>query len=808
MAGIAATEKQLERELESILSEVSTAFATHREALSRSPPSTSVDELTQLLEVMNGTVIDKRRALATAKDALNRARSDAAGARAILKQEQQTQQELMTRSDTIIAERAAALFDCVADLNRLRKGEILMVEFEDTPNLTTDISVDALVQVAKETEEHAYEYKSVYDSSRLFLRKVEKTRNKANGKCPCCLQGMGPDVVSVYEAQIKKLFTVSNLQGTEADYTRTVETAKALTARATALEKLVQPLSHMTNDLQASKNRVAELNPKLETLAGQEAIHLAEVTSLEATIAARDKACSALSDLRSRWVAAEQRIVELGDRKRRHTSSLLAGSLSETNEVKSIEELEEQQRKRGDRKDELIARKDKLVAEEANLTKRMYHLKNQLGDCEKTLISARQRSAKQMELENGMKARSADIERIEMEVRGLVQRKDDASRALQYADSHLKSAQADLQTSEQKGNGRMNELRGMKDTLTREVDLVEANERKLADLDFNSIQTKLEAVNASIYQKEENIRTLNPKIQTLNAELSSQENRRRQVRDNLDLRDLLTSHEKLNASLATLDRKVGGSLAEIAAAEREIERAEQEKRRLTSEHDRLEGNLQIYRRQTEELNAKLQNNNFKNIEERFRKKNIQYETTMLASSDLGLYYDALDKALQNFHLLKIKEINKIIRELWQLIYKGQDIDMVCFTSFSSCRGRDNVFFVFRQIELESGQEAGEAAATKSRRSYHYRVVMRKGDIPLDMRGRCSAGQRVLAAIVIRLALAETFCLNCGILALDEPTTNLDDANKAGLAHALARIIVSRSKQQNFQLICITHDEVC
>lgn len=32
---------------------------------------------------------------------------------------------------------------------------------------------------------------------------------------------------------------------------------------------------------------------------------------------------------------------------------------------------------------------------------------------------------------------------------------------------------------------------------------------------------------------------------------------------------------------------------------------------------------------------------------------------------------------------------------------------------------------------------------------------------------------MLACLIIRLALAETFCLNCGILALDEPTTNLD-----------------------------------
>ena len=59
------------------------------------------------------------------------------------------------------------------------------------------------------------------------------------------------------------------------------------------------------------------------------------------------------------------------------------------------------------------------------------------------------------------------------------------------------------------------------------------------------------------------------------------------------------------------------------------------------------------------------------------------------------------------------------------------------------------------------------------RSYNYRVVMHSGGAELDMRGRCSAGQKVLACLIIRLALAETFCLNCGILALDEPTTNLD-----------------------------------
>lgn len=70
------------------------------------------------------------------------------------------------------------------------------------------------------------------------------------------------------------------------------------------------------------------------------------------------------------------------------------------------------------------------------------------------------------------------------------------------------------------------------------------------------------------------------------------------------------------------------------------------------------------------------------------------------------------------------------------------------------------------------------------------VVMQKDNTEMDMRGRCSAGQKVLASIIIRLALAESFGTNCGILALDEPTTNLDQANIQALSSALAECVSS------------------
>lgn len=119
-----------------------------------------------------------------------------------------------------------------------------------------------------------------------------------------------------------------------------------------------------------------------------------------------------------------------------------------------------------------------------------------------------------------------------------------------------------------------------------------------------------------------------------------------------------------------------------------------------------------------------------------------------------------------YHSLKMEEINKIIRELWVSTYQSSDIDT---------------------IEIHS-----DAETTRGNRSYNYRVVMLKGDTELDMRGRSSAGQRVLTSIIIRLALAETFGLNCGILALDEPTTNLDRSNIESLAESLSkyRILLS------------------
>lgn len=206
----------------------------------------------------------------------------------------------------------------------------------------------------------------------------------------------------------------------------------------------------------------------------------------------------------------------------------------------------------------------------------------------------------------------------------------------------------------------------------------------------------------------------------------------------------------------------------------DVKNFKQEQRKLEIKRDELLRELNevkisqnILEGRVQAANEELALENHKNALQKYMECLADLKVLEVCVMDIEKYYKALDRAIMNYHLLKMNEINKIIKSLWRQVYRGNDIDHIEIRS-----------------EEEQSEEAAAAAEIKARRSYNYRVVLIKGDTSLDMRGRCSAGQKVLASIIIRLALAETFCLNSGILALDEPTTNLDRENIESLAGAL------------------------
>ncbi|CEP23204.1 unnamed protein product [Cyberlindnera jadinii] len=300
----------------------------------------------------------------------------------------------------------------------------------------------------------------------------------------------------------------------------------------------------------------------------------------------------------------------------------------------------------------------------------------------------------------------------------------------------------------------------------------------------NHVQVELEAIRESVREVETNIADKELQLGNLTQLISNEELRladtnseERNLRENLEIRQL---EEKLVY--------ISGEIRELELQNAEAEREKYQQRSnklrqrytdLTAELAGKKGEIRQINDQIEQLQREL-NTEFKDVEKNYRQEWTKLQTRTVVSADLDTYAKALDSAIMSFHSLKMKEINRIIDELWKSTYSGTDVDT---------------------IKIKSDPSTG-----KANRSYNYRVVMYKQDAELDMRGRCSAGQKVLACIIIRLALSECFGTNCGVIALDEPTTNLDSDNIESLAHSLGRIIEMRRSQKNFQLIVITHDE--
>ncbi|KXN81764.1 DNA repair protein RAD50 [Leucoagaricus sp. SymC.cos] len=249
------------------------------------------------------------------------------------------------------------------------------------------------------------------------------------------------------------------------------------------------------------------------------------------------------------------------------------------------------------------------------------------------------------------------------------------------------------------------------------------------------------------------------------------------LRDNIRARRLVKQIGEVQAEIDSHD------MEEMAKARRNFEEkyklAKEKEDNLRVEYGRIRGELDTLQQQTEKYDTDLKKN-FKDINKRYTDQLIKVKVSDMANNDLEKYAKALDNAIMKYHTLKMEEVNDTMKHLWNKTYQGTDID---------------------GIKIKSDVEGGA-----NKRSYNYRVVMTKDQVEMDMRGRCSAGQKMLASIIIRLALSDSFGQNCGILALDEPTNALDTENIDALAASLVDIINERRSHSNFQLIIITHDE--
>ncbi|CAG8455454.1 15228_t:CDS:2 [Acaulospora colombiana] len=442
--------------------------------------------------------------------------------------------------------------------------------------------------------------------------------------------------------------------------------------------------------------------------------------------------------------------------------------------------------------DDLTGERDLLQIEARRIRRDIDNL-NKVKDVRSLELTTRQDKVHRLyfqlqEQKNNLAARSRmqnDINELDEEIRT----QENSIRTLDSKMSELspkiRVIEEELRNFRQKKidaeNSSMRDLNEMKKFFERFCEIERAietynsnhGEQKLA-----SCMERIEKINQQITEKKLSMGRLEKQIQFLEKETSEIREVERDISDNLRYRQCQGRLNDLDTQIAQLNDKIQtlGTSSNYRERLGELQRIQSNflsnKATLDGEIKQLEETI---RRATFQLNTE-----YKNAKEKYREKFIEVKTSEMGIKDLEKYWKALDNAIMHYHSLKMEEINSIIAELWIETYRGSDIDY---------------------IEIRSDVEQ-----VRANRSYNYRVVMIKNGVPVDMRGRCSAGQKNLASILIRLALAETFCLNCGVFVLDEPTTNLDDEHILNLASSLRHILESRRRQRNFQLIVITHDQ--
>lgn len=338
----------------------------------------------------------------------------------------------------------------------------------------------------------------------------------------------------------------------------------------------------------------------------------------------------------------------------------------------------------------------------------------------------------------------------------IARRGEDKDRELQIETAKLNSSLSDLKKADKEikaytdegGPGRLNR----------------------ANREFHSLQDEITRLD------EESSRTTR-EVNALLKQLQNVGETKRSITDNQRYRRDLRALHVIREEIRELESH--NAEEDKIYHEREAKKWQMERNMLSGEHS---GKIGIMKTKDNHMNELIEefDTDYKDAGAKFKEAQIMVQTTKASIDDLSLYSGALDKAIMKYHSLKMEQVNKVIEELWRETYQGTDVDT---------------------IMIKSESEGG-----RSPKSYNYRLVMVKQDAEMDMRGRCSAGQKVLASIIIRLALAETFGNGCGMIALDEPTTNLDFENIKALAKSLNKIIKARKTQSNFQLIVITHDE--
>jgi len=326
---------------------------------------------------------------------------------------------------------------------------------------------------------------------------------------------------------------------------------------------------------------------------------------------------------------------------------------------------------------------------------------------------------------------------------------------------------------------RLGDLIMSRQNLTEILNKLEDSAKKISEMylqirDLQEVQKELEnsekvlaELNSFVLQAEKNFAIIKSDLERLEKQIKEEENKKRKYEILLiqleDLEEKKKRSEELKLRIEEIKKKIDEE--ELKLKGKDLAKMEEILKQIISKESEIKTKLQSYDSfiQEKELRKRENEEKLKNLEK--QKKEIKRLEGLVR--DLKIFNSALEETQLELRSYFVEVVNNAMNKLWNTLYPYQD-------------------FVSIKLNAEEGD-------------YILQLQGRDG-IWVNVEGNVSGGERSIACLALRIALALALAPQLRILVLDEPTANLD-------AKAISELTITlRERISEFidQTFLITH----
>lgn len=458
----------------------------------------------------------------------------------------------------------------VDELNALRKQQ-------DESMIDVNESRDVVAAACSETERGIMEMRTGFESRSLWRDKLlrKSTRRVPAGavaKCPCCDRNMNRDENEIFRENIQEIFKYE--EETMAKANRDYAAATALKIRMDGIIGNLNSLEYLVHDsdrIQATLRENTQM--KLQLVQAKEE-HEALLTALQEEVRLLDACIHDWRKLQERWIVCEDNLSSLQTRRANKSSYL-------TQHDKNAEEYEDELAEVEKDYKTLTRQKDKCMEDITRLNQRHTELQSRKMEMESANMEYKQKDERLKEIQN----RLSELEDREGQ---LTEKKAKLQRdrlQLQRVTGDAKDA---VTSAKQTKDAELQSLRSRCEDIARDIDNLKGWIRDVSDLRKKIKKNDLTAISSEIARLREEMLALEtrnseiqPTINLISTFINDQDHMKHLITSNLAYREL---REQVAAAKRELDDMERNNVEnDIRAAEREIQRCEQEKQKLLNQ---------------------------------------------------------------------------------------------------------------------------------------------------------------------------------------------------------------------------------